>query len=521
MEEYLRAGKADDLSNKKERIIFRFFEILPGALSWLTIIGGILLAKFAPFWCAIFIIAFSLYWLIKAFYFSFYLKTSYKKLREFQKINWQEKLNKLSKKDFSLPIDSVDQIYHLIVFPMYKEPVEIVRETFKSLLKCNYRKDRMIVVLAVEERAGEHGKKVAEAIQKEFGDKFFHFLITFHPKDLPGEIPSKGSNEAWASKKAKELIDQLKIPYEHIIYSSFDVDTYIYPDYFACLTYHYLTTKKPLRTSFQPVPFFFNNIYQVPAISRVFSLSTSFWHIINQEREDKLITFSSHSMPFKALVDVGFKLPNVVSDDSRIFWQCFLFYNGDYRVKPLYYPVSMDANQGKRLLDTLIQIYKQQRRWAYGVGEIPYAFLGFLKNKKIPLRKKFSFGGELLEGHWNWACGSLILLLFGWLPLILGGYQFTQTLFAYNLPRIVGRILTVAMIGLFSSIYYSFYLLPKKPNKKKPNVIKVALEWFLLPVSMVFFTSLPALDAQTRWMFKRYMAFWPTPKIRNKNDYSK
>jgi hypothetical protein len=31
---------------------------------------------------------------------------------------------------------------------------------------------------------------------------------------------------------------------------------------------------------------------------------------------------------------------------------------------------------------------------------------------------------------------------------------------------------------------------------------------------MIFFSSLPALDAQTRWMLGKYMGFWPTEKYR-------
>ena len=32
--DYLKIGKASDLSNSKERAIYRFFEILPGGLCW-------------------------------------------------------------------------------------------------------------------------------------------------------------------------------------------------------------------------------------------------------------------------------------------------------------------------------------------------------------------------------------------------------------------------------------------------------------------------------------------------------
>ena len=185
-------------------------------------------------------------------------------------------------------------------------------------------------------------------IEKEFGNKFFKFLITWHPANLPGEIAGHGSNDAWATKKVKELIiDPLKIPYENIIVSFFDADTFVFPEIFQLSNLALFNSRKPTKTSFQPIPLYLNNIWQAPAFSRVFAFSSTFWHTMNQERPEKLITFSSHSMSFLALADVGFKQTNVVSDDSRIFWQCFLKYDGDYRVKPLYYPVSMDANAAK------------------------------------------------------------------------------------------------------------------------------------------------------------------------------
>jgi len=238
---------------------------------------------------------------------------------------------------------------------------------------------------------------------------------------------------------------------------------------------------------------------------------------MNQERPEKLITFSSHSMSFRALVDVGFKQTNVVSDDSRIFWQCFLKYSGDYRVQPLYYPVSMDANAAKSFFRTLINIYKQQRRWAYGAENISYFLFGFLKNKKIPFLKKLSLGFELIEGNLSWATASIMIFLLGWLPLILGGPEFSQTLVSYNLPKIISRIMTVAMIGLVSSIYLSFLLLPPKPPEYgRFKYLVFVFGWLLFPIMMIFFTAFPALDAQTRLMFGKYMGFWPTEKVRKR-----
>ncbi len=399
---------------------------------------------------------------------------------------------------------------------MYKEPMEIIRSTFLALKKTDFPKNRMIVVLACEERVKNIIKKNTKKIEREFEKEFFKFLITWHPNGLQGEIPGKGSNEAFACRKAKErIIDVLGISYEDIIFSSFDADTCVFPQYFSCLTYNYLISKNPARISFQPIPLYINNIWQAPVISRIFAFSATFWHTMNQERLGKMITFSSHSMSFKTLVEVGFKQSNVVSDDSRIFWQCFLRYDGNYIVRPLYYPISMDANATKSFLKTLVNLYRQQRRWAYGVADIPYFIFGFLKNNKIPLRKKLSLGFELMEGHFSWAVASIMIFLLGWLPIFLGGPDFSQTVLSYNLPKITSRVLTVSMVGLISSAYLSFILLPPRPKTYgKFKYIIFLFGWLIFPIMMIIFTSLPALDAQTRLALGKYMKFWPTEKVR-------
>ena len=83
------------------------------------------------------------------------------------------------------------------------------------------------------------------------------------------------------------------------------------------------------------------------------------------------------------IVNLDFWQTNMVSEDSRIFWQCFLRYDGDYRVVPLFYPVSMDANVAPGVFETFKNVYKQQRRWGYGVENIPYFLFGFWKSEPL------------------------------------------------------------------------------------------------------------------------------------------
>ncbi|MBD3282271.1 MAG: hypothetical protein GF387_01535 [Candidatus Portnoybacteria bacterium] len=513
---YLKISFHKDLENKKDRFIFRFLEIFPGVTSWVTLILVIFLSWKRPVWVAFFIIAFDIYWLLKTLFFSFHQKAAFKKLDKNLSTDWLVQLNKVDISKSVIPVKQWEDIIHLIIFPMYKEGLEVVRPAFESVVNSKYPSDRMIVVLAVEERAGDNAMEVAEKIKQEFGDKFYKFLITVHPKDIVGELAGKGSNETWAARRAKEkIIDPLGIPYENIVVSSFDIDTQVYPQYFSCLTYNYLTCKKPLRSSFQPIPIYNNNIWDAPAISRVVAMGATFWYSIQQERSERLATFSSHSMSFKALVEMDFWPVKNVSEDSRIFWKAYLFYDGDYESIPLFYPVSMDANLANKFSKTLINVFKQQTRWSWGIENVPFFIFGSIKNKKMPLRKRLFHSFNLWEGFWSWATNSILIFLLGWLPLILGGEEFNRTILSYNLPRMTRLLMTLAMFGLVASAFYALKLLPPRPAKySSKKYIWMILQWLLIPLTMIVFGAIPALISQTRLMFKKYMGFWVTEKSR-------
>ena len=339
-------------------------------------------------------------------------------------------------------------------------------------------------------------------------------MITEHPDNIVGEVRGKGSNETWAGKEALKVIDELRIPYRNVVVSVFDVDTVTPHDFFACLAWHYLTAARPLRSSYQPVPVFSNNIWHAPAFARVFAFSTTFWQMI-QQGGPKLVTFSSQSISLQALVDVGFWQVNVVSEDSQIFWKCLLRYDGDWRTVPLHYPVYMDANVAPTFWGTLVNQYKQIRRWHYGVENNPYFLFGFLKNKRISLSTKIRHGFNMIEKTHSSATNALIIFLLGWLPVTIGTGRFGSTVLSYKLPSITTTIMLLAMVGLISSAIISMVMLPPRPpNFGKFRYVWMVLQWALFPVNFIFFGSIPALDAQTRLMFGKYMGFWVTPKSR-------
>ena len=529
---YTKIGSASNLSDLKEQRIYRLLEIFPAGLSWLTLISVILISWLTPVFAAIFIIVFDIYWLLKTVYLALHLRTAFKKLRRSLEINW---LNQLSNINPPHPPTSGGEqmlnvywtdIYHLILLPFYNESEKTIRASIESLANANYPKNKMIIVLATEKRAllrqgfgGQVGYNplfIAEKIKKEYENKFFKFLITIHPENLPDEISGKGSNISWAGKQAKkEIIDALKISYENVLVSAFDIDTVIYPDYFSRLTYVFLNTPNNQNFSYQPVPFYTNNIWQSPALARVVALSATFWHMLQQERMERLTTFSSHSMPLQALVNVDFWQKNMVSEDSRIFWQCLLRHNGNYGVVPLHYPVKMDANAAPSFWQTIKNLYKQQRRWAWGAENVPYILFGFCKNKEIKFHKKWHYAWVYIEGFWSWSTNTLIIFMLGWLPIVLGGEIFKQTLLAYNLPQITRWLMTLSMVGIITSAYLTIVILPPKPVEYgKHKYIEMILQWPLLLITMIVFGAFPALEAQTRLALggKFRLGFWVTPK---------
>ena len=510
MQDYLEISRASDIPNPRERIIYRILEILPGFLSLITLSFALFFSWLRPVWVAIFIILFDLYWTLKVFYLSSHQIVSFRRMRKYLKTDWQEKL-----KDFPKCKD----IYQLVILPMAKENWEVVEETLESLKNCVYPKDKMIIVLAQEESGGEAAEKIGELAQKHYGKCFHRFLVTVHPENLEGEVRGKGSNMAFAGKEIRKTIEKEKIPLKSIIVSAFDIDTKVFPQYFLCLTYHYLTAQNPERSSFQPIPLYHNNIWQSPALTRVVAASNSFWQMMQQEKPEQLVTYSSHSMPAAVFFGVGYP-SNVVSDDSRIFWKSFLKFDGDYQVVPLYYPVSMDVVVGKSFGRTILNQYKQQKRWAWGCIEIPYIIFGFLKNKKIPLGRKIFHSLVLLDGFWSWACASLLIFFLGWLPLLLGGEEFNISLLSYNLPRLTGFILTFSMIGMITGALINICFIPPRPKKMSwLKNLSMILQWFLLPFTLIIFGAFPALDAQIRLILGKHLEFWNTPKPRK--NYSR
>ncbi len=555
-------------TDPREHRLQRIFEIIPGALTWFTLLGMFVFSFWVPLWVAIFIIAFDIYWLYRTIYISIYSIAAFRKMQRWKEINWMEACRKIAdpenflreieeeyqkakrifakkrwkffseerrmaKKRLGVAIELKkevqeilkldrskflpwEDIFHVIMLPTASEGPEIIEPAIQAVADSDYPNEKFIILLATEEREDEKKREYKiNYLKNKFGKTFFDFLVTVH-KVAPGEMKAKASNTTFAAKELKKYLENKNIPLERVILSNFDCDTCAHPQYFAALTLKYCTEPRRLQFAYQPLPMYHNNIWDTNAFVRIIVTGSSFWHMVESMRPEHMVTFSSHSEAFKTIVDVGYWSVNVISEDSLIFWKGYTFFNGDYEVKPIYLPVSLDAVLAHSYWKTIVNQYKQKRRWAYGIENFPLLARAFLKNRKIPFRKKLRHLFVMLEGHWSWATNSFIIALLGWLPVIIGGPEFNRSVLAHNLPYITRYLMNAALVGLVVSMFLSLMLLPPRPKKySRKRYIYMFLQWFLVPVTAPFLGALPAVDSQTRIMLGKYFGeFWVTEKVR-------
>jgi hypothetical protein len=237
--------------------------------------------------------------------------------------------------------------------------------------------------------------------------------------------------------------------------------------------------------------------------------------MIESTRPTRLRIFSSHAIGMKALVSVGYWSVKVIPDDSRQYWRMFFASDGRSRTVALHTPVYMDAVLARNYFATMREQYLQLRRWAYGIIDFPYIMEQNLRNRNIPLRIKTLQTFRQVMQFQLWATVPFMLLivpqLIRFLEPTLHGEGSAQAL-----AELGSRLSSVVVpIGLTVSITISMLTMPKRPPHRSPlERVKFVAEWLLMPVVLPAFICWPAVDAQTRLIFRRYINFRVTVKNR-------
>ena len=540
-------SKVIEIPQGKRTRLYRFLEILPGFLSYSMVGLLIIFSAISPVLASVYLLIIVSVNLVKAVGIAFRTAQGYGLLKKCCKVNWSKRLKDLEDPqksyerlagtkseayDYDQHLRNLcmvaaaedeyfpkpNEIYHAVIVTVYNETIDVLVPTMECLLKTTYPKERMIIMIAYEERGGEATEKMVHTLEKNYKKKFGDFVLAKHPANIPGEVIGKGGNITNAGRMLKDFVKEKGLRYSNVIVTTLDCDNKPDKSYFDCVAYEYIVREDRKRLSYQPVSLFTNNIWDAPAVTRVIASTNSFWNIISTMRPHTLRNFASHSQPLDALVEMNFWSTRTVVEDGHQFWRSLFYFDGNYDVVPIRVPIYQDAVLSNTLVKTLKAQWMQLRRWDYGASDVAYvgSYL-FSKERTVRLMTLVPKFWRLLDGHVTLAAVSPIVAFGGWVPLLFN--IGSRNLLAHNLPVVVGWVQTVAAIGLFVSILLSLKMLPPRPARyKKSKKITMVLQWIISPFIAIVYSSLCAFYAQTRLMTGRYMEKFDVTDKAVKND---
>ena len=172
----------------KRTKLYRFFEILPGFLTYFMLALVVILSIVQPLWAAIYILLVILAMFVRAIGVAYRTIHGHQALVAAQKVDWSQRLHDLAQAyrgklpshkadsrvfesrrhativravvDRKLSIPNPELIYHAVIIAAYNESYDVIKPTIESVRATTYNNDKLIVYLAYEERGGESIEKI-------------------------------------------------------------------------------------------------------------------------------------------------------------------------------------------------------------------------------------------------------------------------------------------------------------------------------------------------------------------------
>lgn len=488
---------------KHERIVQRILEILPGFTSWNIILfpyWGILVFPVAV---AYFILLFDIYWFYQSFIVAVTSSISHLRIEASKHFNWAKEIT-------SFP--DWKKVHHIIIIPTYKEPLYILQRTIKAVAAQDISLKQIHIVLAMEKKEDEKSREEKfKSLKKEHEKQFGTFTRTVHEL-VPGEVVGKSSNERHAALQAKkEIIEKKKLDIKYVTVTSCDADHSFHPKHFSCLTYKFLDNPDRYYKIWQPAVMFYQNIWRLPALTRVVNTLSSIWNLSQLPRKDRLVNAQNYSMSFWLIDHVGYWDADIIPEDYHIFFKSFYKTNGRVEVEAIYLPLIADAPEGEGFWNTVKSQYFQYQRWAWGVSDDPYVIKNYFLTDTPFWSKTFRLI-SLMREHFLWPVNWFIITLGISVPVFLNP-EFSRTVLGYTLPGLSSLILTLALVFLVVMMIIDSKHRPPRPAEfPQWRAFLLPFEYIFMPVVGLILGALPGLDAHTRLMLGKYLEYRVTEK---------
>ena len=544
------------------RWLERLLEMVPGTISWAILILPLWLSFSYPWLVAYFVLSFDFYWLCRALWFSGAVLVAFSRVREVLATDWADRLaglrdpaarraalevrlaglgtdmprgafgfsatarpdgserRRLRREIDQLrrvealaePPPSVDEIVHLALIPTYTEPLDKLRLTVQALADAEWPRERKICAIITRE-TDEDGIANVKALQQEYAGDFAELIHILDPLE-PGIVVGKSSAMAWGGKFLyRLLVRERSMDPRRIIVTDLDADYRVHRQYFTYLSWVHLTDPNRETQLYQPIPYFHNNIWEAPMLQRLFAALLTQLQMWRSALPEKLQSFGSYSATLHMVHDVGYWATDAIPEDSRFYWKSYFRYGDRFRAVPLFMPIYGDAVRARGYWRTMAQQYLQARRWAWGVTDIPFVIQNAIRHREIPFWSRFWRMANLFGEHINWAIAPFVVMFGATVPLVINP-AFAETTLGQNLPLFASVMLTIALASLFVLVIVEHRIVPPRPaHWGRLQHIGSYLQWLALPLVGIFFSTLPALDAQTRLLTGRYLEYRVTEKV--------
>jgi hypothetical protein len=546
----------------RHRLLQRLLEMVPGFISWVIIVAPIWLSFSYPFLVAYFVLSFDFYWLSRTLWFGGTVVVAYRRIKRVLAVDWGQRLVALQdpaarrelllRELAALPrrpsgavgvvahaavpvagerrtmeqeladLDALDALpepppdwreyTNLALIPTYTEPLDKLRETVRALANADWPKERKICAIITRETDADGIANIA-TLREEFGDEFADFIHILDPLE-PGIVVGKSSAMAWGGRFLyRLLVRERGMDPRRILVTDLDADYRVHPQYFNYLTWMHLTDGNRETQLYQPIPYFHNNIWQVPLLLRLFAAVLTQLQMWRSVLPEKLQSFGSYSTTLHLVHDVGYWATDAIPEDSRFYWKSFFRYGDRFRAVPLFIPIYGDAVRARSYWRSMAGQYLQARRWAWGVTDIPFVIRNAIEHTEISRWSRFWRVLNLFAEHINWAIAPFVIMFGATVPLVLNP-AFAQTTLGQNLPLYASTMLSIGLVALGVLIYIEHRIVPPRPREWGwfPRLLSYA-QWIGLPLVGIFFSNLPALDAQTRLLTGRYLEYRVTEKV--------
>ncbi len=503
----------------RDHLIQRALDILPGACALFLISTLVWGTFFLPLPLAIMLIGFDMYWAWRSINTGIHVVRGHAILRRHKKVDWRQRYNEAAARGEAYL--RWEEVRHIVMIPSYKESVEKLSTTLQTLVDQTLGGQQLVVVLALEGAEAGAAEK-AQVLRQKFAGRFMLFFPTFHPPDIEGEIRGKSSNELWAARIARrKLIDEMGHDLDLVTVTSCDADTQFPPNYFACLTYKFATSRMRYRRFWQAPIFFYNNVWDVPAPLRLSNSLGGLNQLVKLTRKYAIrFPQSTYSLSLRMADEVGYWDPDIISEDWHMMLKCFFLCGGNVDVEPIFLVVGNDGVRAHGYFRTFWEHYQQSRRHAWGASDISYAIKMAFAHPEISLLQRYRRTWSVFENHVLWSSQWFLITIGRAVPaafVFLAAKGLLPDALTPMIPSwfnmMSAKILFPCMVPLAIMVGFDTFMRPPRPKTFPIWLYPVQFgQWFLMAPITFIFGALPGLDSQIRLILGKRLEYKCTEK---------